>query len=658
MKYILTTIFILAIVFCYSQEQENLFKIYKYNKLGYINPQGKIVIEPTFLSAGSFTEGLAPVRINGKYGYINEKGLFKIDPIYDFATNFNNNISIVYLDGSPFYIDTLGNKLFDVNFPYIGQFQNGIAPVQSYSGKIGFIDKKGELFIDTVFTRVQSFIDGLAVVEGLNHQPYSDEENGITKNIEIGVIDTLGKFIIPYGLYSEISDISEGYFTIEIDAEPWDTIDHYTSRTGFVDKSGKLVFSMDSKNNCRIRGQIHCGLAVVFLYQYWLPQKEWLDYDLDKSYNGYINVEGEIVINDTTIDYAQDFNDNRAIVKDKDDNYFIIDTNGNKISKDKFSRIIDYEFNNGVSFVEKNKKYGLIDTTGKYLIKPKFEEIIRLGEKDEYFAFSFWDQDNNDNWDELLYGISKRDGSIIIDPIIKDIYSNGFDSGLLLCNIDDKITYLNKDGKIVWQDTLKESPPISNLNIDFMNRGYFYAYSTKNNEDYYGGWAESSNVPKKINKKSEFPEDILSITVNTQLKDTIFQNYNGISVFVSNNSNDTIYFSAQDSRLKMKVQALNKKGEWQDIEYLPSSWCGNSYHVLKLEPNYYWSFLTPTYEGDFKTKFRIELSYIDMTDSSMYYRDKKEIKIYSNEYEGSVNPAQFWRKEYYFPNRIMDPYFD
>ena len=34
------------------------------------------------------------------------------------------------------------------------------------------------------------------------------------------------------------------------------------------------------------------------------------------------------------------------------------------------------------------------------------------------------------------------------------------------------------------------------------------------------------------------------------------------------------------------------------------------------------------------------------------------IVIYSNEFQGSINPAQFWRKRGYTPQGLMDPYLD
>jgi hypothetical protein len=39
-------------------------------KYGYIDKTGEIVIQPQFDDAGDFSEGLAPVRLNGKWGYV------------------------------------------------------------------------------------------------------------------------------------------------------------------------------------------------------------------------------------------------------------------------------------------------------------------------------------------------------------------------------------------------------------------------------------------------------------------------------------------------------------------------------------------------------------------------------------------------------------
>jgi hypothetical protein len=657
MRHFIILLFTVTFSVCHGQTSDrHLFQIFENGKIGFINLMGQVVIQPTFRSAGEFSEGLASARTNGTYGYIDETGKFVIPPQFDYATPFSEGMAVVYKDGHPFFINKQGQKPFETNFSSVGQFENGRAIIQTSTKKMGFIGKHGKLIIDTVFTKINSFVNGFAVVQGTNHHPYADSEKGIEKKLELGVIDSLGQFIIPYGKYEKINDFVNGYFRVVIPAESWDTIKGYSTQTGFIDKNGKLILAKDHKNHCWIDGNIHCGLAKMNLYKYWQQGEKGTSYTTEKSYEGFINLKGEIVINDTTYESVKDFSDNRAFIENEDRNYFIIDTKGKIISKDTFYRIVGDGFKNGIAFVEKDGKYGMIDTNAFFLIKPQFEGIDEIGIIDDYFFFFDWNQDENSNYDKL-YGIAKKDGSILLKPTMQKFNRNGFQNGILTCLVNNKLTYINKEGKVIWQASDNKLKQLTNLNIDFMNRGYFYAYSKPNKND-IGGFGSSENIPQNITSTGNFTPNTLSVSVQTKIKDTIFGDCNGITVFIANTSKMKIDFNAQDSRLHMKVQALNSKGEWKDIEYLPSSWCGNSYHTLTLEPNNFWTFLTPIYEGEFKTKLRIELKHIDSEDKSEKSWEKNEITIYSNEYEGSINPGQFWRKQDYYPGGIMDPYND
>jgi hypothetical protein len=252
-------------------------------------------------------------------------------------------------------------------------------------------------------------------------------------------------------------------------------------------------------------------------------------------------------------------------------------------------------------------------------------------------------------------------GKEIVPPLFSEADSRGIVNGVLACVIDEKWSYVDSKGKIVWQEKDRSEQSLKTLNLDCLNRASFYAYSKVDNENDIrsGGWSISDNFPKKVEMSEGIVSGKLQLIVDTTRK-SIFENeYTGFSVFVINTTDSTMVFEAQDSRLNMKIQAKTKQGIWKDIEYLPNSWCGNSYHNLELPSGYYWSFIAPKHEGALETVMRISLEYAvsyNLVDNRSY-----ELTIgtlYSNEFLGSVNNGQFWRKNLYRPKGIMYPYFD
>ncbi|MCC6952610.1 MAG: hypothetical protein IT290_00680 [Deltaproteobacteria bacterium] len=119
--------------------------------------------------------------------------------------------------------------------------------------------------------------------------------------------------------------------------------------------------------------------------------------------------------------------------------------------------------------------------------------------------------------------------------------------------------------------------------------------------------------------------------------------YHGFEVHLVNSTGGDVLFEAQDGRISVIQEAQTTLGEWKAIEYLPSSWCGNSYHAVKLRAGHMWKFIAPRYEGTMKTKLRFIL------------RDGPR-ELRSNEFDGSVNPKQFTEKEGHTATNIMDPY--
>jgi hypothetical protein len=188
------------------------------------------------------------------------------------------------------------------------------------------------------------------------------------------------------------------------------------------------------------------------------------------------------------------------------------------------------------------------------------------------------------------------------------------------------------------------------VNINFKNRSYFYAASPPlESTSGFGGWAESVNMYQALAFPSPYETGKLTVHVDANQQVIFAEKYRGYTLYVVNTVTDTLFFDAQDSRLDMKLQAQDSKGEWKDIEYIPSSWCGNSYHTLYLPSSYYWRFSIPVYEGKIKTQIRAALAWKSS-------RDAEQQWVYSNEFAGSINAGQFSKMPKYTPGGLMDPY--
>lgn len=175
-----------------------------------------------------------------------------------------------------------------------------------------------------------------------------------------------------------------------------------------------------------------------------------------------------------------------------------------------------------------------------------------------------------------------------------------------------------------------------------MLRGYCYAGNAKDDPKAIGGYGGSDNLPKPL-KSAATSADLYLEIVN--VKDVVFaKKYTGLLVRLVNGGKKTAAISASDSRISLVQEAQDTDGTWKEIEYLPSSWCGNSYHSVYLDPNHYWEFTAPRYSGPQKTKLRFKLTVAD------------DRVLYSPTYEGGIHPAQFTAKEGHTPTNLMDPY--
>ncbi len=311
-----------------------------YGRRGFIDTAGKVVIEPQFIRAEGFSEGLARVEINGKVGYINKQGKLVIEPKFqqDSDTGFSEGLAAVklfieegtgltrqikYLTG---YINKEGSFVIQPQFIYGGPFKDGMARIKSIRGveKYGYIDKSGKVVVPSQFPQAFDFSEGLAMV-----MVYADQENQVKK---VGYIDKTGKLLIeptfddPLTMTLGPSRLHEA-FTYDITGTEGVFSEGLASvrvkgKFGFINRAGQMVIAPQFVH----AGMFKEGLAPVSIKT-----------ERRRMY-GFIDHTGKFIIQ-PQYDFAREFNNGLAVVS-------VMNSRG--------------EFD----------KIGYIDKTGKYVWKP------------------------------------------------------------------------------------------------------------------------------------------------------------------------------------------------------------------------------------------------------------------------------------------------
>lgn len=116
------------------------------SKWGYVNPKGKLVVEPSFDAAEAFSCQMAKIVIKGKVGYIGADGQVKIPADYLEGTSFFEDMAYVVAPGeAPRCIDKTGRVLFNLpdEIQTAFAFSKGVSKVITHGGAVRFVDKVG-----------------------------------------------------------------------------------------------------------------------------------------------------------------------------------------------------------------------------------------------------------------------------------------------------------------------------------------------------------------------------------------------------------------------------------------------------------------------------------------------------------------------------------
>ena len=352
----------------------------KTDKWGYINNEGKMVINPSFESASLFCEGLAVVRENGKTGYIDPSGKFVIAPTFANGTNFSEGLAFVTpVKGDPVCIDKTGKVMFKLDkVDAVYPFTEGLACIQK-GGDFGCIDKKGEEVIFPNHKAKLIFCDGLAAdvivtdkgdalygyidkdgKVAIKHQfsfasNFKDGLAPVQSGDQWGFINKTGSFVINPQFYL-VDHFSEGYAAVS-------TGDKF----GYIDKTGKMAIEPQFD----AIGSFTNGLSSVRL------QKKW----------GYIDKQGKFVINPEFDEVG--------------------------------------EFYSEIAGVVSGGKIGFIDKQGKYKVSPQFNNLNILSNDQSAYSDHF-------DYKSLFSYYKGRDGKFLVyskGSTFGDIgrYSDGYD---------------------------------------------------------------------------------------------------------------------------------------------------------------------------------------------------------------------------------------
>jgi hypothetical protein len=350
-------------------------------KWGYINSEGKVVINLQFEDARIFSDGLAAVKINNKWGYIDKEAGFVIKPKFDAALDFKDGVARVKEGDCWGCIDKNGSYLISPQFYWIEAFFEGIAIVHDIWNKHqGYINKTGDIIIPLIYSirdHLRACKDGMIIVE--------------VKEQGIFIYNDSGKLIYGPGgnkrsKFSKTTFFSEGLAGVENSYVYYNYNSDIGFKWGFINKEGKVV--IDTVYD-EVRSFSEGLAAVKKMWKWGFINKEGqlvIDCQFDRvgSFSegiasvqsngkwGAINKEGKLIIdylyNDDSMN-SFTFHDGVAQVSQKGQ-IMLINKEGKIMIKGYSEQNID--FSEGLASFIRNGKIGLIDLSGNFVLKPEF----------------------------------------------------------------------------------------------------------------------------------------------------------------------------------------------------------------------------------------------------------------------------------------------
>jgi hypothetical protein len=341
----------------------------------FINAEERFVDATPFIYdyVWTFSEGFAPVLLNGRAGVVNKDGDIVVPLRYNWISPFSDGLALAETsEGVLVFICDTGEEVINIDYDVAELFTDGLAPVMR-DDKWGFINKEGNEALPLIYDGVKNFCDGLAPVaigalwgfidtdgnevfapQFEDALCFCDDYAWVMLGGRWGVIDKDGENIIPYK-YLEVFHFVEGLAAVmSADNERW----------GYIDKKGNEVvpFIYEAVFN------FNEGLAPVLMNEKW----------------GFIGFAGNLII---PFEFNNVSNVSAGVITIEDNGIF------NVISKDGHILLTGYDiilgFNEGMAPAVIEGKWGFVKDTAyaadKFAQNYEAQSVLSDKENDDAF---------------------------------------------------------------------------------------------------------------------------------------------------------------------------------------------------------------------------------------------------------------------------------
>lgn len=303
-------------------------------------------------------------KIGEKYGYIDKNGKIIIDFVYDYATGFSKGMAYVEKDRVSSYIDKSGKTLFELkakdyikNLKYTGE--NDLLIGSKFSGDYAIVtnNESFEIFIIDRAGKYVPIPNGIWV-----------EERDIYNNIAI---------------VRQEAQAGMGYLNVKTGKTVFSTyrVDEFKDGYGLLDY-GDGTIAIVNENLDFINKKINVGNASAMISNGLIYLGEYTE-DMEPLNASYIDMNGKTIIPKNYL-VLSDYEDGliaAIIEEDGVTKIGYLDIKGQWVIKPIEASSYS-DFFKGIAALSEtfneetyNENFGIIDKTGKYVIQPQFQDF-------------------------------------------------------------------------------------------------------------------------------------------------------------------------------------------------------------------------------------------------------------------------------------------